>query len=143
MEQSEITAFKLWRPARGDLQAVEAAPGDADHADRTGAPGLRGDPGQHLQRVVLLLLQILALEHAFGIAGAANVDAHAGIAVPGEIGMVQRIALRSAVALAIRQIFQDGRDRFRFRVLRQPDHGGQGHPVGKRNECVLDHADLV
>ena len=43
------------RPARRHLQAVEAAPRDADHPDGPGAPGLRGQPGDHLERVVLLL----------------------------------------------------------------------------------------
>ena len=36
------------RPARRDLQPVEAAPGDADHAHRSAAPGLLGEPGDHL-----------------------------------------------------------------------------------------------
>ena len=111
MEQSEIDRLQLRRPPRGDLQAVEAAPGNADDADGAGAPGLRGDPVQDLQRVVLLLLQILALEHAFGIARAAHVDPHAGVAVAGEIRMRERIALRRAVALAVGQIFQDRRHR--------------------------------
>ena len=47
--------FQCRRPARRDLQSIEAAPGDADHADRAGAPGLGREPGDDLERVVLLL----------------------------------------------------------------------------------------
>ena len=43
------------RAVGGDLQRVEPAPRDADHADRAGAPRLLGDPGDHLARVGLLL----------------------------------------------------------------------------------------
>ena len=53
--------LQLRRPARGDLQPVEAAPGDADHADAAGAPGLAREPGDDLEGVVLLLLQIFVL----------------------------------------------------------------------------------
>ena len=37
------------RPAGGDLQAVEPAPRDADHADLAAAPRLLGEPRDHLQ----------------------------------------------------------------------------------------------
>ena len=106
-------------------------------------PGLRRDPVQHLQRVVLLLLQVLALEHALRIAGAAHVDAHGGIAVAGEIGMVQRIALGGAVALAVGQIFEDRRHRVLLGIDGQPDHRREDDPVGERDLGVLDDADLV
>jgi hypothetical protein len=48
--------------ARGDLQRVEAAPGNAEHADLAGAPALPRDPGDDFQRVVLLLLRVF-IEH--------------------------------------------------------------------------------
>ena len=51
------------------------------------APGLGRDPGDDLERVVLLLLAVLVGQQAVGVARAADVDAHAGIAVAGEIGM--------------------------------------------------------
>ena len=56
------------RAARGDLQAVEAAPGDAEHADRAAAPRLRGQPGDDLDRVLLLLGQVLVLDDPVGVA---------------------------------------------------------------------------
>src|SRR6266404_6948892 len=97
------------RPARGHLEPVEAAPGDSDHADLAGAPGLRSYPFHYFQAIVLLLLQIFILEQAVGFPRSALVDANAGIAMTGEIGMGQLIALRRAVAFAIGQIFQDRR----------------------------------
>src|SRR5262245_27774665 len=47
------------RTSRRDLKPVEAAPGDSHHPDDTAAPGLRGQPRDHLQAVVLLLLRVL------------------------------------------------------------------------------------
>ena len=77
----------IQRPPRGDLQAVEAAPRDTDHADRAAAPGLLGEPFDDLERVVLFLLEIFVEHQPVGLAVAAHVDAHAGIAVAGDIGM--------------------------------------------------------
>ncbi len=46
---------RRWLPRR-HLQRIEAAPRDAHHADLAGRPFLPGDPRDHFQRVVLLLL---------------------------------------------------------------------------------------
>ena len=54
-----MTALQRRRTTGRDLQSVEAAPALADHPDLAGAPGLGRDPGDHLERVVLLLPQIL------------------------------------------------------------------------------------
>ena len=101
-----------------DLQRVEAAPGDAHHADRAAAPGLRGEPGDHLDGVGLLLRQIFVGEQPVGIAGAAHVDAHRRIAVAGELGMHLAVAQHRAVAAPIGQIFEDRRHR--IAALRPP-----------------------
>ena len=60
-----------------------------------------------------------------GFAAAADVDPHAGIAVAGQIGMGERVALIGAVALAVGQILQDRRHRILLGILRQPDAGGE------------------
>jgi hypothetical protein len=52
--QRDDGAERLGLP-RGDLQAVEPAPADPDHADLAGAPGLRGEPFDHGERVILFL----------------------------------------------------------------------------------------
>ncbi len=80
-------------PARRDLQRVEAAPRDAEHADHARAPWLGRQPGDDLERVVLLLLAVLVGQHTVGLAAAADVDAHRGIAVSSEIGVGERVAL--------------------------------------------------
>ena len=128
------------RPAGRDLQAVEAAPRDADHADGTRAPGLARDPGDHLQRVVLLLPGVLVEHQPVQLAVAAHVDPQAGVAVAGEVGMGQGIALRGAVPLAIGQILEDRRHRIGLGVLRQPDARREPAAVGKLDEQVLDLA---
>ena len=69
------------RPAGGDLERVEAAPGVAHHADAAGAPRLGGEPGDDLHRVVLLERQVLVGEDAVRVAAAAHVDPDAGVAV--------------------------------------------------------------
>lgn len=67
--------FQCRRTAGGDLQAVEAAPALAHHADIAGAPRLAGNPVDHLECVVLFLLQIFVCHVAIGFAGAAHVHA--------------------------------------------------------------------
>src|SRR5258708_37755389 len=83
--------------ARRHLQPVEPAPGDPHHADGAGAPALPGKPGDDLETVVLLLLQVLVVEEPIGLAAAAHVDAHTGIAVARGIRMRERVALGGAV----------------------------------------------
>ena len=79
------------RAAGGDLQPVEAAPGDARSCRPSPVHhGWAASQAMTSQRVVLLLRQILVVEHPVGVAGAAHVDAHAGVAVAGEVGMVRR-----------------------------------------------------
>ena len=96
------------RTAKGELQPVEPAPGDPDHADVAVAPRLARDPGDHLLSVAELLLRILVVEDAVRIPGAGDVDPDAGIARRGEHRMGGGVARRGAVTLSIRQIFQNG-----------------------------------
>jgi hypothetical protein len=74
--------------------------------------------GRRAERVVLLLLQILVEQHAVGIAGAAHVRAHAGVAVAGKIAVARRVADDGSVVAAIRNVFKDGRHRLRACALR-------------------------
>ena len=86
-------------------------------------------------------LQVLVPHEAVGIAVAAHVDAHAGIAVAGDVGVGEGVAPSRAVALAVGQVFQDRRHRLRFGILGQPDAGRQPAAVGERDPGVLDLAD--
>ena len=101
------------RPPRRDLQRVEAAPGHAHHADRAAAPGLRREPGDHLERVVLLLLQIFVEHQAVGIARAAHVDADRRRSRGRRNRHASARRARGAVALAVGQVFEDRRHRVR------------------------------
>src|SRR5580658_9434163 len=80
------------RTACCNLQGVKAAPGYALHAHRAAAPWLRGDPFDDFNAVVLLLLDILIKRPALRVAGTADVDAHARIAVAGIVGETRIIA---------------------------------------------------
>jgi hypothetical protein len=124
-----------------DLQGVEAAPGDAEHADRAAAPWLAGEPGNHLQRIVELGLAVFVDKHALGFAAAADVDAYRGVAVAREVRMGERVALTRAVTLAVGQILQQRGHRIRLGVLGQPDAGGESRAVLQRDRRVLDLAD--
>ena len=75
------------------------------------APGLTRDPGDHLERIVLLLGEILIVQDAVRIARAAHVDAHAGVAAGGEPGMHALVAPPHEVALAIWDVLEDGAGR--------------------------------
>jgi hypothetical protein len=61
--------------------------------------------------------------------------------MPGVVGVVDGIAPIGAVALAIGEVFEDGRDLVALGVLRQPDPGGELGAVGKRDPDVIDLAD--
>ena len=109
------------RTARGDLERVEAAPGVPHHADRAGAPRLGGEPGDDLERVVLLEREVLVGEHAIRVPAPAHVDPHAGVAVSRDVGMGQRVPLRREVAPAVGEVLEDCRHGVGPGVDRQPD----------------------
>ena len=84
------------------------------------------------------LLGVLVLHQAFGLAVASDIDPHAGIAVPGEVGMHHLVAGRRAIALAIGQVFQDRRNRVVFGIGRQPHPRRQSAAVRQSNHPVLN-----
>ena len=95
------------RAAEGELQSVEPAPGDTDHADIAIAPWLARNPGDHLFLVRELLLRILVVEEAVRVPGTGDVDPNAGIARRSEDRMGGGIARRGAVTPAVRQVLQN------------------------------------
>ncbi|MNV48706.1 hypothetical protein D3C71_1406280 [compost metagenome] len=112
--------FQCRRTAGGDLQAVEAAPALAHHADIAAAPRLAGNPVDHLECVVLFLLQIFVCHVAIGFACATHVHANRGISLAGKIAVHRLVAPAGSVSLAIGNILENGGNRRLFRALRQP-----------------------
>ena len=129
------------RTPRGDLQAVEAAPGNTHHADAPGAPGLGHRPGDHLFRIGQLLLGVFVVHQAIRITVAAHVHAQAGVTVAGQKRVGERVADDGAVALAVGQVFQDDRHRFFQRIGRHPGPCGQADAVAQRDEQVGGFGD--
>jgi hypothetical protein len=115
-----------------DLQRVEAAPGQADHADGAAAPRLAGDPGDDLDRVGPFTGRIFVPQHAIRIARAAHVDANGVVAGLCEGGMENGVIAPVPVPAPIREIFEDGGRRRRPFRPPQPRHQptaiGQGNP---------------
>ena len=126
------------RPPSRHLQPVEPAPRDAHHADLAAAPRLLGEPRDHLAAVELLLGQVLVLEDAVGLPGAALIHAHHRVAVTGDVGKLARVAHGGAVIQAVGQILDDGRHRIGVGVLGQPDTGGEPAAVCQRDPHRLE-----
>ena len=132
--------FQGGRPARGDLQRIEAAPGFADDRDAAVAPRLTRDPGDRLQRIVLLEFEVFVVEQAVGIAGAAHVDANGGEAGGGEIGMHRLVTPTRRVAFAVRDIFDNGGRRPGGR-FGKPQSRREPRSVFQLDEDIFDDLD--
>ena len=115
----------LWR-MRGDLQTVESTPGNAGHANVSIAPLLGGKPFDHFADVELFPWRIFVVEHAFGIAAAAQVKANAHVSSFRHVSESDRIVDKAHVILAVWNGFQHNRKHFRhafhhdFRRSRHP-----------------------
>ena len=96
------------RSQRGDLQGVEPAPGNADHADGAAAPGLLAQPFDYVKRIQMFPLAVFVGKDAVGVPGPANVDADRSVAMPGVIAVHWLVPQTHEVALAIRKVFEDG-----------------------------------
>ncbi len=127
----------------GDLQPVEPAPGDPEHAHVAIAPGLRGDPVDDRHAVGQLVFGVFIHQNAVGLAAADHVHAHAGIAVAGEVGVVDLVAPAGQIALAVGQIFENRGNGVVARILGHPEPGRQAPPVRKRDPGMFVASDGV
>ena len=87
------------------------------------------DPGDRRDQVGLLRRRVFVVGQALGIAGAAQVDPQARIAVAGEIGIHLLVAALQPIALAIRQAVDDRRHRI---SRRHPPATTSAPPAGRR-----------
>ena len=108
------------RPTRRHLQGGEAAPRDADHADRPVAPRLSGGPGDGRDRIVLFLRRVLIVERPVGITAAAQIDAQRRDAMLCEPPMEHGIADCRQIGLPVRDPFEDHRHLAERKPRRQP-----------------------
>ena len=109
----------------GDLEGVETAPGDAEHADLAGAPGLLGKPVDDVDAVREFLCVVLVAGGSLAVAVAADVDAYGGVAVAGVPGVALGVAGGRPVGLAVREVFEEGGHGVCLGVGRAPDAGVQ------------------
>ena len=135
--------FQRWRPKRRDLQPIEAAPGDAGHSDRAGAPFLRCEPGDDVNAVLEFLLEILVFQEALGVAAAPQVYPRTRISVSCPEAVSSIIAEACVIAAAIRNIFQDRRHRRALGTRRNPEPGCQSAAIPRGDPCRLDSAHTV
>nr|WP_263433867.1 hypothetical protein [Chromohalobacter salexigens] len=122
------------RLARGHLQRIEAAPGNAQHADAAAAPGLLGEPGDRGDDVVLLAGQVFVFQHAVRVTAAAQIDAQRGVAVAGEVGMHALVVGTGGIPLAVGNALDDRGDGMGLGVGRPPHSCRESAAVGQRNE---------
>src|SRR3546814_13022912 len=121
---------------------MEAAPGDAEHADAAGAPGLGGEPGDDLDAVGKLLRQVLVLHQSVGLAVAADVHPHTGVAPRGGQGLYALVARRGRVALAVGDVFPAGRAGVLLGILTQPDSGTPTASSRQRTDVILNFREF-
>ncbi len=126
----------------GYLERIEAAPGFSHHPDLAVTPGLFGDPGNNLQRVAEFgFTKVFIVQNAFGFTGTTDIDTQACITVAREVAVHRFIAVSGQVALAIGDVFQNGRNRLVFCVFGHPDARGKTGAVFQRDTGFLDIAD--
>ncbi len=123
----------------GDLQAVEAAPGDAGHADGAVAPGLRRQRRDDLAGVGLFARQVFVLEEAVAVARAPQVHPAAGDAVARPPGMNVEVAEDRSVPPPIGDHLDH--DRNRPFVHGAPERRGDARAVGQNDPMGIDHLD--
>ena len=75
---------------------------------------------------------VLVVGQAVGVAAAAHVDPHAGVAVAGQVGIQQLVAGGGAVALAVGQVLEHGRHRV---AARRPRAARSWRPGGCRRRA--------
>ena len=130
-------------------QRIDGAPRLPHHADRARAIGARGDLLDHLPAIGQLLVGIFVGEHAFGVAGALQIDAEAEIVVEGEPGIHLGVGEHGAVAPPVGQELDDGRafGAGIARIAVEPEMPGELDRrlagIGHLEEHVLRVADLV
>ena len=106
-----------------------------------GAPRLGREPGDDLHGVVLLEREVLVGEHAVRVPAAALVDAHAGVAVPGDVGVRERVPLRREVAPAVGDVLEDRRHGVLVGVDRQPHPRGEPGAVREGDPDRVETVD--
>jgi hypothetical protein len=135
--------------ARRHHQRIDGAPRLPHHADIAVAGRVRRDLGDDLRAIGELLVGVLVGEHAFGIAGALEIDADAEIVVIGEPRIHLAVGDHGAVAPPIGHELHDRRA-FLPRahglgvvpeVSRKPDRRLAG--ILHRKEDVLRVRDFV
>lgn len=129
------------RASGSDLQSVEPTPGNADHPHGPAAPGSRGEPGNHLDRVALFLRQVFVQEKTVAVTRSAHVLPDARKPVLRVPSMHLLVAEHSSVAPTVGQVFQDGGHRFRMGTLWQPDGCRKPRAVRERNPDRVEPLD--
>ena len=76
------------------------------------------------------------------VAITAHINANAGIAALGKIGVGQAVTRRCSIALAVGQKFQNGRDRRSFSIGRHPDPCRQAASISHDNRHIRDFGNI-
>ena len=142
MTDSGVIAAEVRRLRAGDEELADAGERDADHADPTGGPRLRGD---RLDGVVAVeRLQVLEeVVRAAGAAGAAHVHADPRHAERGRHELVLRLAGARARRV-VAGVLDDGRVRALVRGAGQDDIDRERRAVtGRQVPVAIGRGDVV
>src|SRR5258708_13132978 len=131
------------RRVGSNLQAVETAPGDADHPYPARTPRLGRKPLDDLDTVGLLEGEVLILEDAVGVTRPSEVDTGRHVSVASEIGVHRLIVYCVIVVLAVWNVLKYRRDRVVCSIFRDPKPCGETTAIGHRDPCVIYDADLM
>jgi hypothetical protein len=127
------------RLAYGHLDRIEAAPGNAEHADAAVRPRLPGQPVDHHLAVRLFDVGVLVRDQPpLAVAGAADVHAGHHVAALDKV-RVQAVVARARLGLAVGQVFQQHRAALRRSGRCRPVHiGSKANAVRQRDPDLFD-----
>jgi hypothetical protein len=120
-----------------NLQAVEAAPGNADHRHLAITPALLCEPGNGFAAIELFLDGVFIVDQSFTVTGAPDIETHRCIAMAGKIHVQSLIPVAGVVAFAVRNVFENDGNGALLAVFRQPHLGGKFRSILQGNEDIF------
>ena len=101
------------------------------------------EPRNGSAAIKLFLSGVFVVDQSFAVTGAANIKAHASVAVSGKIHVQALVPRAGAVAFAIGDIFENDGNGVLFAVFRQPHLGRKQRSILQGNENIFHGFDAT